>query len=322
MANTHTMPSLADSGPLPYLRRLDMNLLLTFDALMSTLSATASASLLHKTQPAISRELAKLRQRLDDPLLVVVKGKFIPTQRALELHPAVRDALGQIEAALRPVDAFDPAAAHGIVNIGIGAHAEVLLAAPLLERVSKHAPGLTVRFQSVHGDFMPDDLDTERMDIAIGLFSNVPSRFHRVSLFSDRRVCVVSNRHPRAGQGPLTADELPTLKWFAFEQMYGRETNLDRALKPARAALTFSAYLSGFGIAPYLLVDTDYATTMPAKVALAHARYFPIAILELPAFLQPSEFFMTWTRRQHMSSQHAWIREQIMDAVQERIDPH
>ena len=126
---------MSDPQSLPYLRRLDMNLLLTFDVLMRTRSATASSRLLHKTQPAISRDLARLRLRLEDPLLVVVKGRFIPTERALELHAAVHDALAQLATALRPPETFDPARAEGVVNIGTGAHSEILLAAPLIERL-------------------------------------------------------------------------------------------------------------------------------------------------------------------------------------------
>ena len=310
---------MSDTQPLPYLRRLDMNLLLTFDVLMRTRSATASSALLHKTQPAISRDLARLRRRLEDPLLVVVKGRFIPTERALELHAAVHDALAQIESALRPPEAFDPARASGVVNIGTGAHSEILLAAPLLERLHRLAPGITLRFQSVHGDFVPDDLDAERLDIAIGLFGKVPARFHRDTLLRDRRVCVVSSRHPWAGRKALTLADLSAIKWFAFAQMYGRETNFDRALKPGAARLEFSAYLSGFGITPYVLLDTDYATTMPASVAQAHSRHFPLAVLELPARLRKIEFVMVWARRQHTSPQQAWLRDQIREVLQERV---
>ena len=94
MSPTHTPTALpSDLSKLPHLRRIDMNLLLTFDALMKTRSATATAAQLHKTQPAISRELARLRHLLEDPLLVVTKGRFVPTERALELHATVRDAL-------------------------------------------------------------------------------------------------------------------------------------------------------------------------------------------------------------------------------------
>ncbi|WP_345249642.1 LysR family transcriptional regulator [Pigmentiphaga soli] len=292
-----------------------MNALLTFDALMRTRSATAAAALLHKTQPAISRELARLRRTLGDPLLVVTRGRFVPTERALELHAVVHDALARVEEALQSHDDFDPATAQAVVNIGTGAHLEVVIGARLLERLRVQAPGVTVRFQSVHGDFEPEDLDTERIDIALGLFGKVPPRFHSASLFRDRRVCVIAATHPMAGHGPLTLDDLAGFRWFAFAQMYDRETNFDRVLKPHHRAIVFSAYLSGFGITPYVLLDTDYATTMPACVAQAHKRHFPLATLELPPPLRDIEYFMVWSKRQHTSPLHRWVRAEIVDAV-------
>jgi DNA-binding transcriptional LysR family regulator len=311
MNPTHTP---GDTSKLSHLRRIDMNLLLTFDALMKTRSATAAAAQLHKTQPTISRELARLRHLLEDPLLVVTKGRFVPTERALELHATVRDALDRIESALAPPEAFEPARAEGVVNIGTGAHIELLLAAPFLERLRRAAPNLVVRFQSVHGDVEPDDLDSERMDIAIGLFANVPPRFHSLSLFQDRRVCVVASRHPMAHRKRLMLEDLSAFQWFAFARMYGRETNFDRLLG-APHRLAFSAYLSGFGITPYVLLDTDYATTMPWRVAQVHARHFPLTTIELPAPLRDIECFMIWSKRQHTSPLNRWIREQIREIL-------
>jgi len=308
----------ADRAKLPNLRRMDMNALLTFDALMKTRSATAAAALLHKTQPAISRELARLRRTLDDPLLVVTKGRFTPTERALELHAVVRDALDRIEHALSPPEDFDPAGATGTVNIGTGAHIELLLGAPLLQRLRAAAPRLIVRFQSVHGDFIPDDLDAERMDIAIGLFSEVPRRFHSMRLFADRRVCLLSATHPMARRKRLSLDELDRLQWFAFAQMYGRPTNFDRLLKPRHRDLAFSAYLSGFGITPYVLLETDYATTLPACVAEVHQRHFPLVSIDLPEPLRDIEFFMVWSKRQHTSPLHTWVRGEILRVLEER----
>ena len=169
---------------------------------------------------------------------------------------------------------------------------------------------------------MPDDLDAERLDMAIGLFGKVPARFHRDTLLKDRRVCVVSARHPWAGRGALSLADLPSIKWFAFAHMYGRETNFDRALKPDASRLEFSAYLSGFGLTPYVLLDTDYATTMPASVARVHGQHFPLATLELPASLRKIELVMVWPRRLHTSPLQAWLRGQIREVLQERAgDP-
>lgn len=300
---------------LPQLRRLDMNLLLTFDALMKTRSATAAAAMMHKTQPVISRELGRLRRTLNDPLLVVSKGRFIPTERALELHASVRDALERLELAMAPPERFDPAEARGTINIGTGAHVELILGAPLLESLKRQAPGLVVRFQSLHGDFVPDDLDAERMDIAIGLFTDMAPRFHRRSLFRDRRVCLLSARHPMAGRKSLSLDDLQAFTWLAFAQMHGKHTSFDRVLKPLHRELQFSAYLSGFGLTPYVLIDTDYATTVPASVARVHMRHFPLVAIEMPAPLDDIEFVMVWSKRQHTSALHRWVREQIVSAL-------
>jgi len=303
---------------LAQLRRLDMNLLLTFDALMRTRSATDTARLLHKTQPAISRELAKLRHTLADPLLVVNKGRLTPTERALELHASVHDALNRLEAALAPASPFDPARADGVINIGTGAHIELLLGAPLLERVRSQAPRLTVRFQSLHGDFDPDDLDTERTDIAIGLFADIPPRFHHQALFSDRRVCLLARDHPMASHTALALDDLPDLTWLAFANMYGKQSNFDRVLRPLHRSFRFSAFLSGFGITPYVLLDSGYATTLPACIAELHLQHFPLATIAMPPPLDDVTFVMAWSKRQHTAPMQAWVRAQIVDILAQR----
>lgn len=308
-----------EASALPFLRRLDLNLLLTFDSLMKTRSATATARSLHKTQPAISRELARLRERLGDPLLVVLKGRFTPTERALELHAVVRDSLVRIEAALDPPSSFDPAVAEGTVNIGTGAHIELLIAAPLLARLRQQAPGVTLRFQSVHGNFDPEDLDSDRMDLALGMFEGIAPRFHRRLMFTDRRVCLVAASHPLAGQGQLSLEDLPQLDWFAFAHMYGRETTFDRALKPLHRKMEFSAYLSGFGITPHVLIGSRYATTLPACVARLHQQHFPLVALGMPAPLHRIAFTMAWTQRKHNSPLHAWLRTQIEILLEELV---
>ena len=282
---------------------------------MKTRSATATGKLLHKTQPAISRDLARLRERLNDPLLVVTRGRFVPTERALELHAVVRESLEQIENALGPPTSFDPAKARGTINIGSGGHIELLLAAPLLDRLRRHAPGVTVRFQSVHGNFDSEDLDNERIDVAVGLFENIPQRFQIQHLFDDKRVCLVASTHPMAGRKRLSLNDLARMNWFAFAHMHGRETTFDRILKPLHRKMVFTAYLSGFGITPHVLLGTDYATTMPERVARLHQQHFDLATLAMPKPLDRIRFSMAWNRRQETSPLHAWVRKQLMEVL-------
>ena len=84
------------------LRRIDLNLLVILDALLSEQHVTRAAARLHLSQPAVSHALARLRDMLGDPLLVRHGGRLLPTARALELAIPLAQALAQVQALLAP----------------------------------------------------------------------------------------------------------------------------------------------------------------------------------------------------------------------------
>ncbi len=73
----------------------DLNLLVSLDALIEEGNVTKAAARLNVSQPALSAQLARLRDIFRDPLLVSSKtGRgMIPTARALELRGPLRGAL-------------------------------------------------------------------------------------------------------------------------------------------------------------------------------------------------------------------------------------
>ena len=76
------------------LRTFDLNLLVAFDVLMRELNVTRAAEQMFITQSAMSHTLHKLRQQLDDPLLVKTPSGMKPTERALALIDPVRGIIG------------------------------------------------------------------------------------------------------------------------------------------------------------------------------------------------------------------------------------
>ena len=89
------------------LRNFDLNLLKVFDAVMAERSLTSAAHQLALTQPAVSNALRRLRETLGDELLVRQGRNLVPTPRAQELWPAVRDTLLRLQTAIAP-NVFDP----------------------------------------------------------------------------------------------------------------------------------------------------------------------------------------------------------------------
>jgi Bacterial regulatory helix-turn-helix protein, lysR family len=61
------------------LAHLDLNLLVTFEVLMTEGSVTRAADRLARTQSAISHSLARLREQLGDPLLIKVGSAMVPS---------------------------------------------------------------------------------------------------------------------------------------------------------------------------------------------------------------------------------------------------
>ena len=70
-------------------RRLDLNLLRVFDAVMAEQSLTRAAHKLSLTQPAVSNALRRLREALGDDLVRRSGGSMQPTAHAQALWPGM-----------------------------------------------------------------------------------------------------------------------------------------------------------------------------------------------------------------------------------------
>ena len=91
------------------LRRLDLNLLVTLDVLLSEHNVTRAAERLHLSQPSVSVHLARLRDHFGDPLLLPGPRGMRPTARAEALREPLREALAALAQAVSADTPFDPA---------------------------------------------------------------------------------------------------------------------------------------------------------------------------------------------------------------------
>src|SRR5690554_4411373 len=89
------------------LGKVDLNQLVHLDVLLRELNVTKAANVLCITQPAMSNSLKRLRSLFDDPLLVRTSEGMAPTELALEIQPAIRDILFNIEKVIKPDRDFD-----------------------------------------------------------------------------------------------------------------------------------------------------------------------------------------------------------------------
>ena len=76
-------------------RRIDLNLLVALDALLTECHVGRAAERLFIGQPAMSHALTRLRALFDDELLVRTGRQMTPTALARELAPRIRAWLGE-----------------------------------------------------------------------------------------------------------------------------------------------------------------------------------------------------------------------------------
>jgi regulatory helix-turn-helix LysR family protein len=122
------------------LSRIDLNLLVHFDALLTERSVTRAATRIGIGQSAMSHNLARLWDLFADELLTRGPEGMRLTPRALALVEPVRAMLAQVEAIVSREQAFDPATAVRTFRFGLPDSMEILIMPDLLERLREISP--------------------------------------------------------------------------------------------------------------------------------------------------------------------------------------
>jgi DNA-binding transcriptional LysR family regulator len=156
------IPFWGNKMNLQKLSRLDLNLLVSLQALLEEKSVTRAAARLFISQPAMSRVLQRLRYQLDDPLFTRTGNELIPTPKARDLQMRLPQLLDSILDMVSEGD-FDPATYEGEVSIAVPEFVAISLISELTQVVAESAPGLVLSvssgIDSVAGDLAEGSLD-------------------------------------------------------------------------------------------------------------------------------------------------------------------
>lgn len=299
------------------LRRYDLNLLPVLDLLLRTRSTTETANILARTQPGISRDLAKLRRIFSDPLLIRVKGRLEPTAYALSLWPSLRRALEAARLTLERAAPFDPETSRDVFHIGSNSFTESILSSWMAAELPPIAPNVSVRFTPVSaGAQVPTDaLLNGQMHLAVGRFNECPTGCAIEPLFTDRRVCVMRQGHPMEGK-PLTLDMLRQLRFVTTSTMHGLPNEVDGFLLEKGLVRQFQFFVSNLALAPYVLLRSDCVTTLPLRAAKLTLEQYPLAISELPEGIGETTYSMIWAKRWEDIGALTWLRGQVLRAFE------
>ena len=293
--------------------KLDLNLMLVFDALMSERSVTRAAAALGLGQPATSAALGRLRDLFDDPLFIRTPVGMEPTVRALGIAVPVAAAIAQLRATLEP-PSFDPPSARRSFNIS-GVDYLGLVALPdLVTRLARAAPGIDLRIRFIEKDAMLASVDSGRIDLAIAVLDDVPKHLAVEKLIEETFVCVTRADHPIAESG-LTLDAYVGLSHVLVTQRGDAAGIVDQVLNSMGLSRRIAITVPQVAIVPMLLAGTDLVATIGRRAAERLCASVPLRLYAPPIALAPWHMDMIWSRRNDADEGLIWLRRQFRDAV-------
>jgi DNA-binding transcriptional LysR family regulator len=291
----------------------DLALLATLDALLQEVSVTRAARRVGLSTPAMSHALARIRERLGDPLLVRAGRAMVLTPRAEALRPKIRSAVEAAAQALEPDRPFTPAELDRTFVLHATDHVLTVLGIELDRIVGVEAPKVSLRFKPNSSDDAAS-LREGGADVAIGIYSALPPELRARQLLTDRFVCVVREKHPTVKRR-LSLDQYLALGHVQVAPRGRAGGYIDEVLHERGLSRRVARAVPFFLAALRLTAETDYVLTVSERVARAIGPSLGLRLLEPPIALRAYALMLVWHPRFDADAGHAFIRDALVRAA-------
>lgn len=307
------------------LSRLDLNLLVSLQALLEEKSVTRAAERLFITQPAMSRVLQRLRHQLDDPLFTRTGNELVPTPKARDLQARLPRLLDSIMELVSDGD-FDPATYEGEITIAVPEFVAISLISELTKLVIEQAPGVVLSISS-ETDSVEGELAEGGLDFAIDIEKTITEDISSRSLAIFTPSIWMREGHPLANKPSVTLDEIlefPFVQYYLliYKRVSARtDARFDRVLRDMGRKRQKALVTNQLMTAMETVCDTD-CLMVAAKYGLTMEReMYRIVRKRYPAEL-PHQGTISLVLLQHKrtsgSGIHRWLSDKIVGLIQKR----
>jgi len=266
------------------LQRIDLNLLVMFDALMREKSVSRAAQRLNRSQSATSHALERLRQQLRDPLLIRQGGEMVPSPFAVQLYVEVQPMLRRLARALAPVEPFDPATSKRVFRLAMRDFLSGLFP-DLLHLVNGSAPHTRLEWLSVEEGIW-GALGNGDVDAFIGPGPmKTPSGISAQPIGALSWACFVRVGHP----GCAAWSSAEWARWPHVQVGVGDPVRNPVAEAAAQVGVTrrVQAVVPVFSAVASVLANSDMVATLPRAVMRTQLAPWGLVQLPTPFAIEP-----------------------------------
>jgi DNA-binding transcriptional LysR family regulator len=291
--------------------KLDLNLLVTFEALLAERNVSRAAVRLGLSQPAVSNQLARLRDVFGDRLFVPAHRGIVATARALELQAPLRLALDEVRSVVMSGRSFDPVQAELTVKVAASDYVQSAVVTPFAIALRARAPGIRIAALPIDGRALARQAEEGDVDLAIMTPSTAPEKLRRRHLLDETYACIARRGHPRV------AGRLDLKTFLALEHIIvsprgaGFRGPADESLAALGQQRRVVLSVSSFLVVPQIVAASDLIALVPSRVASDSDR--GLQILKPPVAVEGFPLALVWHERTHDHAAHRWIRDALVE---------
>lgn len=294
------------------LHEMDLNLLVVFNELLTQRRVSKVAESLGISQPAVSNSLAKLRRLLGDELFLRTAKGMEPTPFADQLAESVSYALAMIHSGLNQRTSFVPETAQRAFTIGITDVGEIYFLPALVERLRRDAPGVTVSTVRNTAVNLRDELESGKVDLAIGLLPQLKAGFFQRRLFKQGYVCLMRRGH-RLDKARMSLADFSAAEHLLVVSAGTGHGKVDELLQRSgisrKVRLTVPHYVS----VGHILQGSDLIATVPQRLAERLLKPFGLVQVAHPATIPDVAINVFWHAKYHRAPANQWLRSVVFD---------
>jgi LysR family nod box-dependent transcriptional activator len=300
------------------LNRLDLNLLVALDALLSERSITRAAERIHLSQPATSGALARLREFFEDELLVRVGAQMMPTPLGESLATPVHNILMQIQTTVDRRLEFDAAQSDRRFRFLMSDYTASTFMVKVVRKLAELAPNMQLEFFAPTNN--PDEkLEQGEVDFLL-MPDHVLSKVHpKHKLFDEDFVCIGCRDNPAMNKAMTLKDYLElghvsvrfgSHRVRSQDQIYLQDK---QGIEPRVEIIT-----STFTTIPQYLVGTKRIATVYRQLAETWINFLPLKMLPVPVAIPEIPWGLQWHKYRDLDPGVQWLRKLIISVANER----
>ncbi|NEU99816.1 LysR family transcriptional regulator [Bradyrhizobium sp. UFLA 03-164] len=302
---------------------MDMNahtlpLLVSLSVMLDERNVTRAAARLGVSQPALSAQLARLRDVFGDQLLTTAaSGKgMVLTPCAAKLREPLRDALRRLDDVVRTPPVFEPKTSERTFSIGANDNASAMLGGRLLQRMRRSGAATTrLAFRAVDPAGLAGQLETGEIDVALVSKNALPKGMPHQPLLEERFMMAQRKAHPRGVRRPSLKQYVSLEHVIVSGDGGGFRGFVDDILAARGMARRVGVSVQYYSVVPVILQSTDFVCTLPARFLARYSN--ALTATALPFDAGHFSLYATWHARFDNDPGHIWLRNLLASCAQD-----